>query len=221
MTSVRFYFDCISPYSWLAFTQLDAWEKKYRVPIECVPVLFGALLDAQGNVGPAEVPAKRTYTFFDAARFAAHLQLTMVGPPAHPFSPLKALRLVCAVEPQSEKRRLGLALCHAAWRDGLDITDDAVLRRLVAAEGFDAEKMLGAIQTPEVKQRLIDSTSDAVKNGVFGVPTFQWNDDLFWGCDRMELLGRFVTGELHINRESIDTALARPRAIDRKRAPGK
>lgn len=219
MSSVRFYFDCISPYVWLAFTQLEAWEKKNGVSVEIVPTLFGVLLDANGNVGPAEIPAKRAYTFFDAARLAAHHDLAMVGPPAHPFIPLKALRLVCAVDTQREKHRLGLALCHAAWRDGHDITDDEVLRRVLTAEGFSADKLLAAMQTPEVKQRLMDSTRSAVENGVFGVPTFQWNGDLFWGCDRMELLGRFVRKELQIDRRPVEIALARPRAVDRKQAP--
>ena len=219
MTSVRFYFDCISPYAWLAFTQLDRWENEHKTPIECIPVLFGALLDANGNLGPAEIPAKRQYVYTDAFRLASLYGLPVLGPPAHPFNPLKALRLVSAADDQPTKRRLGLALCHSAWRDGLDVTDDTVLHRILLQENVDATKYLGQIQTPAVKQRLIDQTADALRRGVFGVPTFEWKGELFWGVDRMDLLASAIHGEVKVDRKQLEIALGRPRGIDRKAAP--
>lgn len=219
MRTVRLYFDCISPYAWLALNRLEEWEKDFGATVECVPVLFGALLDANGSLGPAEVPAKRTYVYTDVFRLAALWGLDVKGPPEHPFNPLKALRLVTAATDPATKRRLALAVCNAAWRDGLDLTDDRVLERLVNECGLDADTLLPLVSAEATKRRLIEQTQEAIDACVFGVPTFRYGDDLFWGVDRMAILGLAVQGQLDIDRPHLEEVLARPRGIDRKRAP--
>jgi 2-hydroxychromene-2-carboxylate isomerase len=89
-----FYFDFISPYAFLAWTQLPALAKRCRTTLEPVPVLFAGLLDAHGQKGPAEIPAKRRYLFKDIARKARRLGFPSISaPPAHPFNPLLSLRI--------------------------------------------------------------------------------------------------------------------------------
>jgi 2-hydroxychromene-2-carboxylate isomerase len=184
---VDFYFDPVSPYAWLASAQLGKIEA-VGVSIRCQPVLFAGLLNAHGGKGPAEIPAKRAYTFRDVLRNAARLGLPFVGPPTHPFNPLRALRMCIAVEHQAQRKRLALALLDAAWARGEDVADSAVLEKLARGCELDAGALLAATERPEIKQRLIDATREAVEGGVFGVPTFRLGEELFWGSDRIDAL---------------------------------
>jgi len=84
MKYVNFYFDFLSPYVWLASHQLDEVRKSTAAKFRFVPVLFAALLGHHSNLGPAEIPAKRRYTFQDAQRWAVYLGLEFKSPPAHP-----------------------------------------------------------------------------------------------------------------------------------------
>jgi 2-hydroxychromene-2-carboxylate isomerase len=90
---VDFYFDFASPYVWLASHQLAEVRERTGAKFRFVPVLFAALLDHHTSLGPAEIPAKRRYTFQDAQRWAVYLGLKFTSPPAHPFNALKPLRV--------------------------------------------------------------------------------------------------------------------------------
>ena len=90
---IRFHFDFISPYAYLAWTQIHALAARHGRSVEPVPVLFAALLDHHGTKGPAEIPAKRRYLMFDVVRKARALGVPIGPPPAHPFDPLLALRV--------------------------------------------------------------------------------------------------------------------------------
>jgi 2-hydroxychromene-2-carboxylate isomerase len=96
MNYVDVYFDFVSPYPWLASHQLDELRECTAAKFCFVPVLFAALLDHHSNMGPAEIPAKRRYTIQDTQRWAVHLGLKFKSPPAHPFNPLKPLRVTSA-----------------------------------------------------------------------------------------------------------------------------
>jgi 2-hydroxychromene-2-carboxylate isomerase len=98
MQMVRFYFDFISPYAYLASTQLDGIAARTQVTIERVPVLFAALLDAHGQKGPAEIPAKRRYTWKDVSRKCHAAGVPIAPPPSHPFNPLLGLRVASLPE---------------------------------------------------------------------------------------------------------------------------
>src|SRR5512140_3653821 len=93
MSAIRFCFDYVSPYAYLAWTQIHALAARHGREVTPVPVLFAALLDAAGTKGPAEIPAKRGYVFKDVLRSAHRLRVPLVPPPAHPFNPLLALRV--------------------------------------------------------------------------------------------------------------------------------
>src|SRR5262245_43625018 len=91
--SIRFFFDFISPYSYLAWTQLPQLAQRHSCTVQATPVLFAALLDAHGTKGPAEVPARRRYVMKDIARKAHAFGVPIDVPFAHPFNPLLALRI--------------------------------------------------------------------------------------------------------------------------------
>ena len=127
--AVAFYFDPISPYAWLAGLQVGRLDEA-GIALDFRPVLFAGLLAAHGTKGPAEIPAKRAYTFRDVMRQAQSLGAQAEGPPAHPFNPLRALRMCIALDDGPARRRFGLALMDAAWGRGLDLAAPEQLVRI-------------------------------------------------------------------------------------------
>jgi 2-hydroxychromene-2-carboxylate isomerase len=215
MAQVQCYVDPVSPYAWLAthdFARLQAAGAE----VALVPVLFAGLLNAHGNIGPAELPAKRRYLFRDVMREAARRGMRFAGPPGHPYNPLLALRVCTAALDPGARRRLFVMLARACWEDGADISDAATLRRLADAAGFDGQALLDAAVTPAVKERLAEATARAVADGIFGVPTYRLGDELFWGADRVDaLLWRLDGGA--IDEDALAAFLARAPLATRAR----
>ncbi len=208
MEIVRFYYDPISPYAWLATKQIARIEAA-GVHLEMEPVLFAGLLKAHGLKGPAEIPAKREVMARDVMRIAAAQGLEFRGPPGHPFNPLLALRMCKAIKSATSLKRFTFMLSQACWERGLDLSNPAVLMQLAAECDLNGAALQGAANTPEVKQELIDATDAAIAAGVFGVPTFTYQGELFWGGDRIDLLLRRIAGH-RIDEARLKDFLARP-----------
>jgi 2-hydroxychromene-2-carboxylate isomerase len=184
--TVQLYFDPISPYVWLAFKRLDELEAA-GLRIDCRPVLFAGLLNAHGQKGPAEIPAKRVYIFTDVLRRAAMRGHPFQGPPTHPFNPLRALRMCIAVDDPEQRLRFGRALVEAAWDSGADLSDARTLDAIAERCGLGTR--LGTLaEQPEIKNRLTEATRAAIAAGIFGVPSFVYDQELFWGEDRIDAL---------------------------------
>jgi 2-hydroxychromene-2-carboxylate isomerase len=217
--TAAFHLDFISPYTWLALTRAETFAARHGVRWEMHPVVYAALLDAHGLVGPAETPAKRRYTFHDVVRAARHLGLHFAGPPAHPFRSLEALRTLFLFRRDPLALRLAVGLSDACWGEGKPLTDMTVIRDVVCGVGLDATGLEQRIADPEVKRGLHEMTDQARQLGVFGVPTFALDGELFWGHDRLDHLARRLEGEAPPPPEVAESFLARPRGVDRKRAP--
>ena len=213
---IEFYFDPISPYAWLASSQLEEIEQNTGAQIIVKPILFAGLLKAHGNIGPAEIEAKRTYTFRDVMRRANGLGIAMESVPNHPFNPLLALRIITAIEDDETRREAALALINAAWSEGRDITVEQNVREIVAGCDIDAEWAIASASDPVVKQALIDNTNAAIELGIFGVPTFSVDDQIFWGEDRINELLSYLNG-MRIDEAKLQQILAREAAVHRKR----
>ena len=212
--TVTFYFDPVSPYVWLASKQLDQLAARCELVWE--PVLFAAMLNANGQKGPAEIPSKKAYTFRDVMRLAAQLGLAFTGPPGHPFNPLHALRLCCALPGQPERQTLARALLAAAWEQGRDISDPPVLHDIAARCGHQPAALWAQAQDPVNKQRLADNTQAALAAGVFGVPTWRLGEELFWGADRLASLAWRLDGH-GIDEAQLARFLAQPALAERRR----
>jgi 2-hydroxychromene-2-carboxylate isomerase len=192
---IELFFDFISPYSYLAWTQTRASSARVGREIEPRPVLFAGILNALGTKGPAEVPARRAYVMKDILRAAHRVGVTVVPPPAHPFNPLPSLR-VAALDLERDLRwRIIDALFAATWAggNGIDTAEKigAVLRQI----GADDVKLLQRAQEPEAKERLRRNTDEAIARGAFGVPTFFVGDEMFFGFDSLPWLEAFLRGE--------------------------
>ena len=196
-TPLQFYFDFISPYAFLAWTQIRGIARRCGRSVEPVPVLFAALLDAHGQKGPAEIPAKRRYLFKDIARKAHRLGVPSVAPPpAHPFNPLAALRVASLPLPLTTRETIIDALYAAAWTRREAIDSAEAVAGLLSRVGLDGPALVAEAQTTATKERLRSATDKGIRRGIFGVPSALVDDELFWGTDALPDLEAYLRGEL-------------------------
>ncbi len=215
--TVQFYLDFVSPYTWMALMQAERFAADHGVCWELRPVVYAALLQANGLVGPVEVESKRRYTFRDVERSAHEMGLGLAGPPEHPFRSLEALRVAFLYRQEVQALRLAVRLSDACWGQGRRLTDSGVLAEIVTEVGLDATRLESRIAEPVVKDGLRALTEQALDQGVFGVPTFVVDGELFWGHDRLHTLARHLAGEGPPDSRSSERILNRP-GVARKRA---
>jgi len=217
MTALRFYFDFISPYAYLGWTELGALASRHGRAIEPVPTLFAGLLQANGQLGPVEIPRKRTYVFKDVVRTAHALGVELRPPPAHPFNPLLGLR-ICSTDMSSQARiRAVDVLFRAVWAGGPGITDPAAVERVLDAAGLPGAELVASAATDAVKQRVRAQTDEALAHGVFGVPTVLADGELFWGRDSFPHLERRLEGKDPVDGIDIAAWLDLPVQSERSR----
>jgi 2-hydroxychromene-2-carboxylate isomerase len=202
MTStIRFYFDYESPNAYLAWTQLPKLAHRYGFSIDPVPVLYAALLDAHGQLGPGEVPAKGRWMGKNVLRKAALLGVPLNPPAFFPFNPLLALRVTLLSSDAAERDALIDALFRAVYVHGLHVSDPAVVERVANEIGLTGAALIAEAQKPEIKKRLRSRTDDAISRGVFGVPSMEVGDELFWGYDDFPYLELFLAGKDPLDAE--------------------
>jgi 2-hydroxychromene-2-carboxylate isomerase len=187
MQRVIFDFDIISPYAYLAFERLPQALEGVSHHVEYRPVLFAGLLKAWGNVAPVDVAPKKAWLFRQCAWIAAQEGVAFLPPTPHPFNPLALLRLLIASVPAGQhpnRRVVELAMRHVWAREGTDANDPEALRKLT-----DAVAPVRDPRGDEVKAELHERVADAVRHGVFGVPSFRLDDgQAFWGQDSIAML---------------------------------
>lgn len=216
---VRFYLDLVSPYTYFALMRAHEFSRVNRVEWQLRPVVYGALLDATGLIGPVEAPTKRRYTHRDILRIALLSGVPLVGPPKHPFRSLEALRTLCLFRHDQRALELAARLAEACWGDGRPLTDLAVIEEVVVGLGLDAAGLGERIGEEAVKRDLHDLTLEALERGIFGVPSFEYEGDIFWGHDRLDHLAARLTGELADLGPELDEMERRPSGATRKDAP--
>ncbi len=212
---LRFLFDYISPYAYLAWTQVQALAGRQQRTVEPVPLLFAGLLNALGTKGPAEVPVKRLYIYKHTFRLAHGFGVPFAMPPAHPFNPLLALRVTAAVEDVASRCRLVSALYAAAWGGGGGLEGAERVGAAVASVGLDPQALLAAAQTSAVKERLRHNTEEALASGVFGVPTVLADGELFFGVDSLGHLEQFLQGKDPLSPADVERMRSLPVSASR------
>src|SRR4051812_14938048 len=115
---IEIHFDYLSPYAYLAWTQIHRIAEKHGAEVEPIPVLFAGLLQHHGTKGPAEIPAKRSYLFKDILRLAHAFGVPIAPPATHPFNPLLPLRASSLDLDAGVRRRLIDGLYAATWAEG-------------------------------------------------------------------------------------------------------
>jgi 2-hydroxychromene-2-carboxylate isomerase len=191
MKQITFYLDFISPYAYLAFEKLPLALMGHSFSVTYKPVLFAALLKHHGQLGPAEIPVKRDWTYRQVLWLAQREGIALQMPATHPFNPLGLLRLALACDGQGEPNRYVCeTLFRHVWHGGAEASDTARLqaltKRLIPARAVDSDA---------VKAQLKANSDEAIACGVFGVPTFAVDDKLFWGLDALPMLAAYLSGD--------------------------
>jgi 2-hydroxychromene-2-carboxylate isomerase len=207
--ALTFHFDFVSPYSYLAFKRLP--ELPQDVAVELKPVLFAGLLQHHGQKGPAEIPAKRRWTYRWCTWWARELGIAFRFPASHPFNPLHHLRLAIAAGPTREN--VG-RIYEALWTTGAEAADAAAFSALARSLGVDEARLA----LPEVKDALRRNTEDAAARGVFGVPTFEADGELFWGADAIAFVRAYLRDPAVLHNDEMRRADALPVGAARKGA---
>lgn len=206
MHRVTWYFDFISPYSYFGLGRLD------RLPpgtlIEYQPVLLAGLLSHWGQKGPAEMPSKRLWTYRACVWWAKQNEVPFRMPATHPFNPLSFLRLAIAA---GNSKQAIQTIFKALWTTGADPADPRVMVELAKSLNVSPER----IADPQVKTSLRAATEQAVARGVFGVPTFYINGQLFWGNDATDFAAAYLVDPGMLTAEEFKRADTTPVGVSR------
>ena len=211
MKQVEFYFDFLSPYSYLSWNWVRKQFLESKFQFEFLPVVMSKIIHHYDTKGPAEIASKRNYLYRDCLRFAALNEIPFRTPTKLPFNSLYALRMSVAESVEdagSDQYELQFKLIDAiftsGWGNGLDIGDPDVLLQICRDAGLDGAKLLEAASGGEARSAVKKNIKRALSNGVFGVPTFIVDGELFWGNDSTPSLVRVLAGEDVLDRARSD-----------------
>lgn len=208
------YFDFVSPFSYLQFECFD------RLPagseVEFRPILFGALLTHLNQRGPAEIPHKREFTYKHVQWLADRNDIPFKFPPAHPFNPVRLLRLSIALGNQVDVVR---TIFRFIWREGRLADAPRDWQELIDRLGITGADAEAKIADARVKDELRQNFEAAKAAGVFGVPTFAVADELFWGFDAMPMLIAYLRDPALLNSGEMTRINRLPSAVQRKAGP--
>ncbi|UTP40356.1 2-hydroxychromene-2-carboxylate isomerase [Phenylobacterium sp. LH3H17] len=191
---IECFFDCSSPWTYLAFHNLQPLAKELGVEVTWRPILVGGIFN---TVNPSvyeqratPVPAKARYMGKDLQDWARHSGIAITFPPkVFPVNSVKAMRGCIWLAPQGKLVPFATKVFEAYWGDNLDISQDAVLSAICEAVGVDGQAFLAGIATPEIKEQLRLNTEEVMARGGFGSPTiFVGKDDMYFGNDRLPLI---------------------------------
>jgi 2-hydroxychromene-2-carboxylate isomerase len=191
---IEFFFDCSSPWTWLAFHNLQPMARELGVEVHWRPVLVGGIFNA---VNPSVyefrergVPAKQAYLKKDLQDWAHKAGLTIKFPPTvFPVNSVKAMRGCILMDDEGKLVPFATAVFEAYWTHDQDISQDPVLAGLCERVGVEPGRFLEGIARPEIKARLKANTDEVIARGGFGSPTiFVGGDDMYFGNDRLGLV---------------------------------
>ena len=214
MKHIVFHIDFISPYAYLAFEQLPEVLQDLSYSVSYRPVLLGALLKHHGQLGPAEIPAKRAWTYRHVLWLGSRHGIPIRMPATHPYNPLPHLRLALATSQDGDISRFVCeTILRDVWSTGGEPGDPARLEALAAQ--LPPVRDAGS---PDVKAQLKTNTDEAIARGVFGVPAFEVDGRLFWGFDGLPMLRGWLRQDAWFDGRDWTEAERRP-ALMRARAP--
>ncbi len=190
---IEFFFDCSSPWTYLAFHNIQPLSAELNEPISWRPILVGGIFN---SVNPSvyamrenPVPAKMAYMLKDLQDWARQADLKIVMPPrVFPVNSVKAMRGCIWLEAQGKLIPFATAVFEAYWAREEDISQDAVLLKICQQIGVNGDEFMAGIAQPAIKQQLKANTEEVIRRGGFGSPTFYRGDDMYFGNDRLALL---------------------------------
>ena len=198
MKKIDFYFDFASPNAYLSHKVLQAIKEKYEVELKYTPVLLGGIFKATNNKPPMEqffgVMNKNEYQSKEMQRFIERHNIDSFQMNPHfPVISLQIIRGAVAAEMDGYlEEYIDKVLVHM-WEEPKKMDDPEVIKAAFEESGFDSEKLIAQMQDPDVKAKLISNTEEAVKKGVFGIPTFFVDDEIYFGKDTIWMIEEILT----------------------------
>jgi 2-hydroxychromene-2-carboxylate isomerase len=194
MKTVEFYYDLVSPYSYLAHREVSRICRENGAELSLKPMLLGAVHNAVGLQAPIEIEAKARYQARDIRRWAEHYGLPMDFPEPFPFRTLKTMRAAMFLKERGELEAFTREAFALYWEEngapkGLQEADeDGPVSEAARRIGADPDEVLAGASAPEAKEALRAATGEAVGRGVFGAPAFFVGEEMFWGNDRLHFV---------------------------------
>ena len=179
---IDFYFDFISPYSYLAHQKIKSIK---NVKFNYKPVLVGGLHNLQGITAPAFIKPKLKYMMSDCNLISKKKNFSFIWNSKFPINSLSIMRGYLFINTDVKNLYLN-TMFEAYWKDNLDISNDGILTTLLKKCKIDLDSFLEGIKNPKIKDELKNKTHEAYDKEIFGAPTFVVNNKIFWGQDRLE-----------------------------------
>ena len=183
---LEFYFDFISPYSFLAHKQIKKIEDKEGIKIIYKPVLLGGLHNLHGIKAPAFIPAKAKHMVRDCKLIAEKNNIRFKFNSYFPIRSLNLMRGVLVAEEDNIKKYYIDNIFNTIWQDGLNMNDTIVIQKILQNLNVNPKTFSLRTTSSLIKDLLRKKTNEAYEKGVFGAPTFLVNNKIFWGQDRIE-----------------------------------
>ena len=184
--SFDFYFDFISPYSFLAHKEIIKIENKNSVKIKYKPILLGGLHNLHGIKAPAFIPAKAKHMIRDCKLIAEKNKIKFKFNSYFPIRSLNLMRGVFVAEEDNYKSYYIDSIFNAIWQDGLNMNDENVIEKILKNLNVNPKTFLLRSASSSIKDSLRKRTNEAYEKGIFGAPSFVSNNKVFWGQDRIE-----------------------------------
>jgi len=189
---IDFYFDVISPYTYLAYKKIPSLPKDIKINYK--PILLGGLHNLEGITPPAFIKPKLKHMMNDCLLIAKKNNFDFFWNDKFPINSLYIMRGYLFIHENEKKNYLDVFM-DAYWKNNLDLSDEKILIQLLTYCEIDSEKFFNGIKDQSIKDNLKKLTKEAFQKEVFGAPTFIANNKLFWGQDRFE----YALEELKIN----------------------
>jgi len=181
-----FYFDFVSPYSFLAHKEVRKIENKAGIKIKYKPVLLGGLHNLHGIKAPAFIPAKAKHMVRDCKLIAERNNTKFKFNSYFPIKSLNLMRGVLVAEEDNIKNHYIDNIFNTVWQDGLNMNDEIIVQKVLKNLNVNPKTFFLRSSSSLIKESLRRKTSEAYEKGIFGAPTFVSNNKIFWGQDRIE-----------------------------------
>jgi 2-hydroxychromene-2-carboxylate isomerase len=193
LAKLEFFFDCSSPWTYLAFTRIHDVIARTKAEVVWRPILVGGVFNAvnkdvyERRANPD--PRKASYSGKDLQDWARLAGITIGKPPVFPVRAIAPMRCALAADEQGALIPFAKATFEAYWRDLKDISQTDVLRDICKSVKLDPDTILARADAPEIKDRLRLNTEEVIARGGFGSPTMYVNgEDMYFGNDRLPLV---------------------------------
>lgn len=195
MKNIDYYFDFLSPYSYFSWFEVQKLSQEFSLKISYYPVILGRLLNHWGIKGPADVTPKRNYLFRHCLRLSQKNGVPFKTPAQLPFNSLYALRLALLENSGERQKEVIQNLWQWGWQKGRDLGNPDELIEALQNANLPGEELMERSFERTVREALKQNTQKAIDAGVFGVPSFVVDNEVFWGMDSLIDLKQLLLGQ--------------------------